>query len=309
MTAKKTTAPVPAPVSTPKSTTVDSGAKAVLVHVCISAWSARRYDRKASSEVLNQNNAEDREGAKLYKILVNDPNLDAYKTRTNALRGFVYRNTLPWLDGGTRILPTAKYFDFMAKYSEIMMALDEDLDKFIASYTESRHKARKRLGNLFDDSDYPEPASVRKTFDVNLTTFPVPSAGDWRVEGAERPSYLEGMTKAAETENWRRIVTLMHRMRKVLGNEDSPMRDSMFEAVGELCEELPKLNITDNTEINDMLDKIKKELGGLDGKALKKDPRARKKVAEKAESFHKKASGFFKALNPNGDTNDEGEKG
>src|SRR3546814_5363729 len=74
-----------------------------LSHVRLSAWSARRIDRKATEEINEKNNAANDAG-RYNKLLVDSKALAGIQSAISAARAFHYSRTLPWQDDGARLL-------------------------------------------------------------------------------------------------------------------------------------------------------------------------------------------------------------
>src|SRR3546814_6721692 len=76
--------------------------KAMLSHVRLSAWSARRIDRKATEEINEKNNAANDAG-RYNKLLVDSKALAGIQSAISAARAFHYSRTLPWQIGRAHV--------------------------------------------------------------------------------------------------------------------------------------------------------------------------------------------------------------
>lgn len=280
--------------------------RAVLVRLRINQWSERRFDRKATDAVADDNKAGGDAG-KYYKYLVKSKFLDEIKKCDSDIRWFHYKNTMPWLDGGVRICPNVMLRDYRSGLDERQMTRQHHVDQLIAHWDEIKAESAARLGDLYAESDFPSPQTVRRKFNHDLVIMPIPADNDWRdIPGVQ--SHITSMEQAIDVDVWHRIGKVMVRTARVLGNEKSfQLRDTLCEKIDQLGVLIPKLNITDNPEVNKVLAEIKTELGNLlpQKDKLKGDANLRKKKAKAADSFAKKAAKMMSLIDPNYQPDDD----
>src|SRR5258708_4226650 len=85
--------------------------KAILTSLTIGGWSARRYDEKVTKDTNRRQNAADDAG-RYNKLLINKEGIAEINRVTSAARNAHYQLTMPWLDDGARILPSALYDEY-----------------------------------------------------------------------------------------------------------------------------------------------------------------------------------------------------
>jgi hypothetical protein len=155
----------------------------MLVRLSISAWSPRKFDRKASDELARLHGAANaNEIGRFNKLLID---LDSIKPLQKALgdvRHTHYSMTAPWSDDGVRILPVDMYF----KYTETVRAAKSKVEQLAhefatVDYARERETARTRLAGLFNASDYPMAMEVESRFGVRVAFEPLPNAADVRL--------------------------------------------------------------------------------------------------------------------------------
>jgi hypothetical protein len=108
---------------------------AMLVEFSAPQWTARRLDRNTSDEVVMRKGAAAKDAARVNKhLLAGRPELEVINQKVGAARTYVYDNTLPWSDSGTRLLPTKRFNEFQSR----MMAFENDfvqsVNEFVAVY-------------------------------------------------------------------------------------------------------------------------------------------------------------------------------
>ena len=106
--------------------------RAMLARLCISQWTARKHDKSVSIEVEKAHAAHD--AGRYNKLLVNKTLLDPISKLAGAVRTYHYSQTLPWNDGGDRLLPSSLFMGYTAeirKYKSEYQALVRSL---VAAY-------------------------------------------------------------------------------------------------------------------------------------------------------------------------------
>ncbi len=284
--------------------------KAMLAHVSISQWSARKLDRKVTTEVNRDHNAAADAGRYNKSLLAADA-LKAITTVANAARNDHYFMTLPWLDDGARIL-SAMAFE---KYSETMLEhkgrFETEVRKFLANYDSYVRQAEMRLGDMFKETDYPSVIQLQHKFGFETTLTPVPSQEDFRVDISEAAadkirreieSRANEATDKAIKDCFERIHEVTSKMAERLngyepGVNGTPskgvFRDSLVENVRSLVEILPSLNITNNPDLDDIARQMHSELCRTDAADLRESDGHRAVVGQAAKEIADRVSTFF----------------
>lgn len=230
--------------------------KALLIQVSISNWTARKLDRKVTREIDRNHGA--RDAGRYNKLLVDKEALDPVIQQAGAIRQFHYKMTLPWQDGGIRLLPSKLFMSYRKGLQQHIDEFNHRVDTFLDLYDrELVGKARQRLGTMYDPLDYPSVSSLRKKFSVDIDEAPVPSAEDFRIDvsDAERARIREDMERRlaerqeqAMKDAWSRIREAVDRYTKI-GGDKAKIYDSMVENAEELTRLLPGLNIAEDPQM------------------------------------------------------------
>ena len=86
--------------------------KVMLVDLSISFWTAKKYDRKVSKEVADNHKTTEKVGRYRKNLMMDAPSLEAISKAMGAAHTEHYKRTLPWSDGGVRILTAAGYLSY-----------------------------------------------------------------------------------------------------------------------------------------------------------------------------------------------------
>jgi hypothetical protein len=181
--------------------------------------------------------------------------------------------------------------EFSQTMGQFRSEFDSRVRDFIAEYPQLIQEARQRLGTLYDPKDYPASIHDKFSFPPPAVT-PVPSANDFRVN--LNSEYVEqiktDIQKAVEQRQkdslkqcWERMRDVVSRMTERLGNEKSPIYDSLIENARELIQILPALNLTNDPELTQLAEELDGILVPPD--RLRQDKRLRADTAAKADAI------------------------
>lgn len=266
--------------------------RALLVQLSISQWTARKYDKKATKEVTNANGATMDAGRFNKALLPMNDLLDNVHKKATLIRTEFYTNTLPWGMEGTMMLPSANYLSFMTDFRKQKSEWQYLVNQFVQGYDQLVGDARRTLGSLYNSADYPQRWEVAAKFDMDMAVFPVPSA-DFRVSiGSDELSRIqkdvEQRVKASQqkamTEVWTRLYDRVKHMAEKLADPKAIFRDSMLENTREICALLPRLNFTDDPDLETMRQQVEATLL-KHPEALRNDPDLRRDTAAEAKKI------------------------
>jgi len=276
--------------------------KGMIVYLQISTWTARKYDRKISREIEDQYHAN--EAGRYNKILIAKQFLANIQKIVSNARSFHYENTLPWFDNGGRLLPAANYFDYIARIKSYKDKFEYEVNRFISMYTDYKEEARNRLNGMFQENDYPEVETLLKKYALSTQINPIPDADDFRVTLNQNEvnniktaikEQVKKSTDQAMTELWLRLYKVVGHMVERLSKTEHKFKNSLVTNITELCELLPKLNITDDINLNTALNEIKTKLTEFSPTILREDVAIRSKTAKEAEIILNKMKHYLPA--------------
>lgn len=275
---------------------------AMLTALHISQWSARKFDKSASSDLNLQKRAKD--VARVNKLLVAGDAIKPIQQLATAVRQEYYKRTLPWGDNGERVMPAKMYQDWMLWYDEQRSAFDQLVDEFAATtYREQVRDAAYRMGDLFDLSDYPRPSEVRLKFSMRFDVRPIPTQDDFRVDISadldkvlrqQVADDLDRLTGETMRHLWSQVGEMLTNIADRLADPDARFRVALLENFTELVDDLDKLNIADDPELHRLQDTARKQLMALrDPKAMREDKPARAAAAAEARKLADEFSGMW----------------
>ena len=275
--------------------------KAMLIHLNISQWTARRFDLQATNKVINDFQAR-RDSGRFNKMLVDLDAVKKYQKVSNVARTFHYENTLPWGDDGARILPAENYLLYTQKMRDLKIEFDAAVNDFISEYPDLIRRAENDLNGLFRSQDYPDPAALRDKFSLSVSVSPVPDSDDFRVsltdDEVDRIKQdielrVKDSVSAAMGDLWDRLFKCVKHMADKLKDQKAVFRDSLVGNIRELCDLLPRLNLTSDPDLDAMIHEVRSSLSGLDPEVLRKHEIDRRVAADSADDILKKMASYM----------------
>ena len=264
--------------------------RAMLARLSISQWTARKHDRTVSAEVEKAHSAHD--AGRYNKLLVNKALLDPISKLAGVIRQYHYAQTLPWNDGGDRLLPSALFLDYTAEIRKFKAEYQALVRTLVAAYPAEVQAARNRLGTMYDPSDYPEAHELHSRFDIAVEFVPVPDAKDFRVDVSDEAAeeirnQITESVNARQTQAvkdcYRRVREVESKLYERLSIEDAVFKDSLVGNARDLMTVLPALNITQDPELDALHHEISAML--VSPQTLRNDPVARKATADAADAI------------------------
>ncbi len=276
--------------------------RALLVQLSVSQWTARKYDKKVTNEVASAHGTTTAAGRYNKSLLPMNDYLDRVHKKTTHIRTKFYENTLPWGIEGTMMLPTSNYLQFMTDFRKEKGEWQYLVNEFVGNYDQLRLDAKRLLGSLYNDEDYPDESDVARKFKMDMAIFPVPNT-DFRVAIAsdELTRIQEDVEKriadaqtTAMKEVWDRLYDRVKHMAEKLADPKAIFRDTMVENTKELCALLPRLNFMDDPNLEQLRQQVEASLIKHPD-ALRNDPDLRRDTAAEAKAIMDKMSTFMGA--------------
>lgn len=267
--------------------------KALLVQLSISQWTGRKFDRKTTQEVAAAHGVTSEVGRYNKVLLPTGAKLKELHSATNAIRQFFYHNTLPWGLEGTQMLPTGNYLQFTTEFRHMKANWQQLVADFLNEYDNLRNQAQLILGTMYNAADYPPRDELEKKFSIDLAVFPVPS-DDFRVQVTDQDlqdiqkDVLRRVADAqqrAVQETWKRLYDKVKHMSDKLSDPAAIFRNTMVENLQEVCELVPRLNFTDDPELEKLRQEVADELAAKNPESLRNDPDLRRETADKARAI------------------------
>lgn len=258
-----------------------------LCYVRVSIWSARKLDKKQTQKSLAAANATNDGGRFNKHLLANaDAKLKEVQRKGNQIRDYVEANTLPWDDAGNRLISNVQMLKTVGDLANLQAEFNTAVDEFVAEYPVLRAQAIDNLGDMGDDSDYPQPDVVRSKFSVKVSYSPLPTGfGDIRHGMTQQQAqawqaHFEGNVKAqvnsALTNAWTRLQEALERYSDRLqprdGDDADKMRifkDTMVEGLRSTLDLLDSINVFNDANLTAICKEVRSKVASIDAGQLR----------------------------------------
>ena len=272
-------------------------------------WYPRKYDRKASEEIARLHGITDASAAGRYnKILIDLDSIRPVERAMGKLYSQHFRMTSPWTDDGSRVLPTALYFDYTRALRDGRADIDREVAAFVAIYAQQREQARQRLLTLFNEDDYPPVEEIGRRFGIQVYFEPVPNPEDARcwgigtaaAEEVERDvrASLEERFQNAQADVIKRVETAAREfVEKVQKFHNGDARTIYETAITNLADitglVIRGLNVTGDAELRALAQELAGSISGLNIEQLRNSPTARITKSKEVDAIVGKFAGAF----------------
>lgn len=278
----------------------------MLVDLNISVWTGRKMDKKVSDEIDASKNTKAKGGNYHKKLLAGTQKLDDVQKLVAAIRIWHYNQTLPWSDGGSRLLPMKNFFDYKATLADYEQQFKEVAEAFFIEYPTLVSAAAFQLGDLYTADEYPDVEKLRDKFRFKYVFLPVPEVGDFRIDvnetsrqelQAQYESFYQTKLNDAMKDAWDRLHECVTKMSEKLADAPTPrdtkegpnytqiFRDSLVTNAVDLCELLTKLNVTNDPKLETARKQLETAISGVSADELRKDDTARHSVKRKVDEI------------------------
>jgi hypothetical protein len=274
---------------------ISIASSAVLIDLNISVWTARKLDKNVSKEIDVNKNTTIKAGNYNKHILAGSDQLEKITKLAGEIREWHGRQTLPWSDTGTRLLPMSNFFDYKQQLGVYEAEFQSRINTFIYEYPNIILGMAFKLGKLFDRSEYPETDKIASKFNLRYTIMPVPETKDFRVDIAddirnemqqEYQKAYEGRVEAAMSDAWSRLhTTLEHMVDRLSGDDKKIFRNSLVDNALELTNLLTKLNVTKDPKLEQARQSLEKSLVGVSADDLRDSQGTRSVVLSKVNAI------------------------
>ena len=277
---------------------ISIASSAMLVELSISGWTARKLDKKVSAEIDVAKGTQTQAGNYNKNLLAGTGFLDTITKYAANARAWHISQTLPWSDSGVRLLPVSNFIAYKEQLNKLEENYTALVHKFVDAYPNLVTAAAFQLGNLFDRAEYPDADKIFHKFKFSYNFFPVPQAGDFRVDiGEEAKQELANSCQHAYEERlnnamgeaWQRLHKCLSNVSERLTiNDDGKekiFRDSLVENAHELIDLLTHLNITKDPKLEQARTELYEAIGHHDADSLRSSVVAKESVKNKVDSI------------------------
>lgn len=282
--------------------------KALIVRVASKVWTARRFDRTASDEVVSENSAiSGAARVNNYLMAGADAELKRVNTIVRELRDYIDQNTVPWDNAGGRLLTPMAWVSMRGIIDEFMTEFQRAVAEFVVMYPTNLAKAQVNLGQLYNPDHFPDQNSLHTLFalDVRPEALPLAAPSDPRYgpsadELDELRRSIEGTVNARLNESltlqWQRIREEVERLNNVTAPREgrrTPIYETTVDKLRQTASVLRELNITGDKRLDEICDEVQSALSGVSAETLRNSAVQRDNVHAATKAVLDKLGGLL----------------
>ena len=239
----------------------------------------------------------DRELLSASKLILDTKNAayrNVARVRSEA-SGYWRAETLPFPEAGLRLLPQAKLPAFDSRMAQYRQELRDAASELAGQYDQIKSEAERRLGTLFNASDYPQTLDGLFDLEVSYPTIEPPNylmalhPDVFQQEQARVRERFENAVELAEqafaTELQRLTAHLAERLTGLHDGQPKVFRDSAVENLREFFERFRRLNIRSSPELDTLVEEAQQVITGIEPQQLRDSVRLRQMVARDFEQI------------------------
>jgi len=258
--------------------------KACLIQLSTSVWQGARTLEPALMEKLSQGN----EWVKARKLLINPELLGPIKTSVHQARNMVQQFALPFPITSIYLIPKESLGHVDQRLEEFKERFWSKVNDFEDQYDLAREEAKQFLGELFNESDYPEDIATRFNFEWRFLTIDVPGKSNIltpEIYEREKQKFISMMEETKELamsalrEEFGEIVhNLMDRLN---GNGNGTMKTfkaSMLNKMHEFLDAFGSKNVFNDDQLAELVTQAKSIISGLSPYGLQYNKTIREKI-------------------------------
>jgi hypothetical protein len=203
--------------------------------------------------------------------------------------------TLPFPEAGIRLLPQSSLGLFANTMQTYRERLQDAARELASQYDTIKSEAQRRLGSLFNASDYPSTLDGLFDLEVSYPTIEPPAylvslhPEVYQQEQARVRERFENAVELAEqafaTELQRLTAHLAERLTGLHDGQPKVFRDSAVENLREFFERFRRLNIRSSPDLDALVEQAQQTITGIEPQTLRDSNRLRQMVARDFEQI------------------------
>lgn len=231
---------------------------------------------------------------KVQKTLLESPELDAIRKADGKIRVWLYDTCLPY-EMGIMILPVSLLENVHNKLEAYRLERTSLVNEFVDAYPALCKTAVERLGSLYNPTDYPAVDSLAEafTYDWQYISFAVPEhlkqAGLFEAESAKMQEKFQAAAEEITLVMRQTLLdTVSHLQTALTPSEDGKQKRLFTSAVSNVQDFLATFdarNITNDTELSEVVAKARALVDGVSVETLRKNDDFKEKLRAGMETI------------------------
>jgi hypothetical protein len=263
--------------------------KACLIQLSCSIWQGSRMIDHAVMERLGKNS----DWIKGRKFLINPELLGPVKTAVHQARNTIQKFALPFPISSIYLVPKESLVTIDGALHRYQERFWEKVSGFEEVYATAMDEAKGFLGDLFNQTDYPDNIQSKFKFEWRFLTLNVPehtSILSPEVYAREKEKFLIMMDEAREMAS----ITLADELGKIVsiltekltsGDKPRTLGNTMFNKLNEFLDGFDKRNLFNDETLIELTNQARSIIGGVSPVGIIYNNEMRKKISKDMTAF------------------------
>ncbi len=258
--------------------------KACLVQLSTSIWQCSKVLNQA---ILKERLGEDNDWLRGRKFLINPELLGPIKTAVHQARNNIQKFALPFPITSIYLVPKDNLTIIDERLQYYRERFWGKVGEFEALYGEAREEAKSVLGDLFNETDYPEDIRTKFRFEHRYLTLGLPGKTSMlnpEIYEREKDKFQSLMEETRELamvalrEEFGQLVT--HLTDRLNSNDGKPkmLKTAMFNKMHEFLDSFSSRNIFDDQKLIEMGEQARQAISGASSYSLQYNDVMRQKI-------------------------------
>ena len=257
--------------------------RACLIQISSSIWMGSRMLEQGLMEKIGQS-----DWLKGRKFLVNPELLGPIKTSVHQARNTVQKHTLPFPITSLYLIPKESLGIVDEALEGFRERFWKKVNDFVDQYDLAREEARTVLGDLFNDTDYPEDISTKFKFEWRFLTLDLPKKSKiltpeiYQREKEKFEAMMEEtrqMATEALAGELGEIVTQM--VERLNGNgKGKSINSAMLNKIRDFFDAFETKNLFDDEKLNEVVAQAHSVIDGVSPYGIKYNEVMRKRITD-----------------------------
>jgi hypothetical protein len=258
--------------------------KACLIQVSSSVWMGSRMLAQEVMEQIGQS-----EWLRGRKYLVNPELLGPIRTAIHQARNEVGRHALPFPITSLSLIPK----ESLGPVDEALQGYEtrywERVGDFIAQYDYAREEAERVLGDLFNETDYPQDIAKKFKFEWRFLTIDLPKKSRIltpEIYKREKEKFEQLMaetrdmaTEALASELGNIVENLIERLNGNGNGKNKAINSAMLNKMRDFLDAFNTRNVFDDYKLNQVVEQANTALMGISAYGLKYNDVLKQRIA------------------------------
>jgi len=257
--------------------------KACLIQLSTSIWQGQKMIEPGLMNQLNQNS----DWLRGKKYLLNPATMGGIRTCAHQSRKVINQYALPFPITSIYLIPKDSLTVIDERLQYYKDRFLNKVEDFVAIYEAAMEEAQAVLGELFNETDYPQDIRSKFKFTWRYLNITLPGKNSiltpeiYQREMDKFHSMMdETREMAVEALRIEFSKVVEHMIERLTNNNGSPkvLSNSMFNRMFNFCEEFKTRNIFQDDELTELVEQAKSVIGGVSPYGLRYNDILRKKI-------------------------------